>query len=151
MEHRINKLTSKLGENESYVGIISGGETVREAINDPESEDKSPVYVRGRLENGTSYKIKSGGKKYGNLIEMSVGGTEIEDLGRGINIVVYSNSLESVIGSAVFDTHVSSERDTYGFKHTYLLLDKEGLSQQYSPESVRGRIVRYKEKLDSLR
>lgn len=143
---------SELSDNDSYIGIISGGKVVREEVKlQSDSKDEDPLVIRGRLDDGNSYKITSGGKAHGNVAELVIDGNAIEDTGRGLNIAVYSNELGEVIGSAVFDTHISSSRDCYGLKTTGLLLDEEALSKQYSPTSVRGRILRYKNTVDTYR
>lgn len=146
------KNLSELSIRDSYIGIITGGKVVREEIKlQSDEENKEPLVIKGRLDDGNSYKITSGGKNHGDITELIIDGNMLEDTGRGINIAVYSNDLGEVIGSAVFDTFVSSSRDCYGLKTTNVLLDKEALSKNYSPGSVMGRILRYKNTVDTYR
>ncbi len=140
---------SDIEYREPYIGIIKGGKVTE---SDGFYKDGKPIADKGFLSDGeTYYEIKSGGKDNGDIAEIIIGSESQIKAGRGINIVVYSDELGEVIGSATFDTYISSERDCYGTKSAGLLLDEEALMKEYSPSSVRGRIISYQAKIDELR
>lgn len=142
---------SEISDKDSYIGIVSGNVADESVKVQSDNKDEEPLVVKGRFADGNSYEITSGGKNHGNVAEISINGNLQDDMGRGLNIVVYSNELGEVIGSATFDTHVSSSRDCYGLKTAYMLLNEESLMKEYDAESVMGRIVRYKKTVDTYR
>ncbi len=145
------KELSEIGSKDSYIGIISGGKVLKEKLKLKSDDNKSPIVLKGSLDDGNTYKITSGGKKHGNKAEFVIDGDAHGNTGRGLNIAVYSNVFGEVIGSAAFDTHIGTVRDCYGLKTTDVLLDEDALSKEYNPESVMGRILRYKNTVDTYR
>lgn len=83
---------------QSYIGIISNGETLYEAISDYE------LIHEEAIPGGT---IQVSSRNWWNLnpgASIIINGTEYSLSGRGLNIVVYDHETDCVIDNAAFDT-----------------------------------------------
>lgn len=131
---------SELGYQDSYLGIIDAGTVLYdqlqtptpdvasagnsgEKVNDLEAitpEDfnvtneatSSSLYFSGALRDGAIYSIESGGFPDGNVASCVIESQEYAANLRGLNIVVYNNATHQVVDSAVFDTYLSSLRES---------------------------------------
>lgn len=102
---------SSLGHWDSYLAVIEkNGITERKKSADVMSSE--PLSLTLEL-SGRKYALKSGASYHGNTSSISIDGVEYSKNQRGINVVVYSNELQEVVHSAVFDTCAESTRDVY--------------------------------------
>lgn len=143
VEKGLQKLAS-LGENETYVAVVENGTVVYEATGENE---ESIVKYKGVLADGkTSFRVVSGGDSTDIIID---GKSQIT-ADDGLNILVYSNSLETVLNNTRFKTFTSTKRDTYGIHDCYILSDKEEYNKEYSETSLRGQLKTYMSKLEKI-
>ncbi len=151
LEHGLVKL-AELTADDSYIAVIENGKVVYEesGIN-VGSED--PITHKGVLPDGkTTYRVVSGGKNTGNIAEIVIDKESlIGEGGRGLNILVYSNELGEMLDKPRFDTTASSSRDCYGINDAYILFDEEEYNKEYSPNTMRGMIKRFVEKLEEIK
>ena len=127
----------ELSYRSSYYGIIDSGEVIAEDtdIYDPETDglaaeidnnikeaelsinfdEEEPLTIseEGKLPDGTSFKIESGGLFFGNKASCLINGVEYSKNGRGLNIVIYNKKKGSVADAAVFDTCASEIREPW--------------------------------------
>lgn len=82
----------------SYYAVMDDGKVIEEACDNAGCETES------ELNNGTKYKIASGGYDSELTASITINGEEQIQGGRGINIVVYNKKCEQVISSVFFDT-----------------------------------------------
>ncbi len=139
---------SELSFRNSYYGVIDSGAVITEAtkvyyeddeeiaatvVNDPESarliknndeEEILTIFTEGILQDGTIYRLESGGYTYGKKASCILNGTEYAQNGRGLNIIVYDKTKHEVLDAAWFDTYISESRDPW-FLDTVLKQDEE--------------------------
>lgn len=135
LKERGFEMLSELTFRGSYYGIVDSGTVMREAMdvfNEETDSDKTlpdndlekaelikcvvrpeelPIFEEGRLEDGTIYRITSGGYDLGNTASCKLDNVEYAPNKRGLNIVVYDKVKHKVIEKAVFDTYMSEKRD----------------------------------------
>lgn len=141
---------SQIGYRDSYIGVIENGKVIYENTKSASVADGKGITYSGTLNNGSTYNILSAGNKHGKTSYIKIDGKNAVDHDRGINIVVYSNLLKEVDDATVFDTFIRTTRERYGVHNTNLLLDKEELEKEHDPNSIEGRIIAYKERIDRL-
>ena len=90
----------------------------------------------GKMNDGTSYRLRSGGKNLGNTSSCVIDGIEYSLQGRGINIVVYDNRLHEVIDSSVFDTFDSAVREVEDLAALY----EEQLDEGFQLSQLSGNV-----------
>lgn len=96
---------STLDNAASYIAVIDGGKVVYET-----SENTKLIY-HGELSSGGLYTLESGGSKLGNIATCTIEGKNYALNTTGMNIVVYDNSLKTVIDKTVFNTNEYFERE----------------------------------------
>ena len=82
----------------SFAGVVDAA-GVRESLKNKK------VTLKGILDNEVSYQVCSGGGSSKKSASIKIGSKEYIAGGRGINIVVYNKTLESVLSSVYFDTY----------------------------------------------
>lgn len=133
---------------DSYIGIIQKGKVIYESLKPAADTDTAPLTYKGNLENGTKFSLVSGSFNHGQTSSCKIGKSERAENTRGLNIVIYSNSLESVLDSACFDTYESCTRkNNYGLKHAEILKE-ENAFENYDISTVEGQILRYQKKVE---
>lgn len=84
-----------------YVALIDGGKIIAENIS---RKEERVAYV-GNL-GGKNYKVVSRPYRQGNISAIIIDGVEYSENRRGVNIVVLDKSLNAVIDTVSFDTHM---------------------------------------------
>lgn len=136
--------------NDSYVAVVQNGEVLYELTGTDKGTDK-PISYKGNLPDGTSFRLESGGKETGDTADIIIDSISEITAGRGLNIMVYSNELETALHTVRFDTAYHTTRDTYGINDLYMHLDEAEYNKEYSPTSMRGLIKIYLEKLENVK
>lgn len=93
----------------SYYAIIDADRPVKEAISQELLTDSGTIR-KGR----TRYAITSGGADAGAASSIQINDTEYSKSQRGMNIVVYDNSMMKVVDSVCFDTDAGCEATREG-------------------------------------
>lgn len=125
---------------EPYVAVLKEGEVVYERPKAGKKRVEETITYTGRLNSDLSYTLESGGYSSGNVASCKINGKEYAPNKRGINIVVYDTTLGelpegAVADTAVFDTHVSNEREA-GYQAD-LLADTKADGAHYTELSHR--------------
>ncbi len=133
---------------DSYIGVIKNGKTVYESLKLAVNADNKPLTYKGKIANGIKFRIESGSFNHGQKSTCKIGGSEKAKNNRGINIVVYNNTLKTVVDSVCFDTHTSCTRKTnYALEHT-AVLKEENAYGKYDLTTIEGQILRYQKKVE---
>ncbi len=96
---------------DSYLAVVDQGKVSHERRKSAVDVVTEPTVLShsGELVGGTDYALESGG--LANNASCLIDGIEYAKDQRGLNIVIYDNSLEKVIDTTYFDTYLSSVRD----------------------------------------
>ena len=86
----------------SYLAMFSKGNVI------VEETDNQLLEQEGSLDNGTNYYIESAGFSIGNISSIKLNKKEYSVNKRGMNIVVYDTSKDSVVDSVCFDIYESN-------------------------------------------
>lgn len=82
----------------SYYAVLHPGRAAREELSE------QALTCTGTLEDGTRFEINSSGFDAGNLASIRLNGQEWSMNRRGMNFVVYDNTLHRVVDTVCFDT-----------------------------------------------
>ena len=110
------KTLAQIESRDSYLSVIDNGTIVIEQTKkDKEIQDQIPITYTDTVnsQKNLSFTLTSGGFNHGHVASIRIDGSEYVERVRGLNIVVYSNTQDKVIDSAVFDTFASSYRECY--------------------------------------
>ncbi len=142
---------AELTAEDSYIAVVENGKVVYEETGTSAGEEKAISY-RGVLPDGKTYRVVSGGKNSGNIAEIVIDKKSlIDEGGRGINILVYSNELGEVLDKPRYDTTVTNRRDRYGIDDMFILSDEAEYNKEYAPNSIRGKLKRFMERLEEIK
>ena len=89
----------------SFYSIVSNGELISEKLDYNYLEEKGFI-----ADENIEYEIISAGVDYGNRSSIVINEIEYSINARGINIVVWDNVKDEVIGSVTYDTYESDEK-----------------------------------------
>lgn len=145
------KKLAKIGYRDSYIGIIENGKVVYENSKQSSIKDKKPLEYKKVLNDGRTCIVISGGKNHGNKASVSLNHKNQMSTKRGINILVYNNTLNEINGSINFDTNVASERDYYGFHNAFLFADEANLNNDHDPDSTEGKLADFRKEMNNLK
>lgn len=138
---------SEIGWGDSYLAVIENGNVLYEEIKAAtDSEDAESISYSGKLKNGKSYTISSGGINHGTLASCVIDGTEQAKNACGWNITVYSNTLNEVIDNAAFDTSTSAARECYRFD-----MCEDSAAEIYSSNSIFQKVQQYQNSVEDLK
>lgn len=106
---------------DSYLAIIENGQIQTQKVRSSASAvaTKKPLVSTGALEDGVAYALTSGGLFHGNVASCMIDEAEYAPNQRGINVVVYDNTMHRVSARTWFDTFANPYRAS--FSAQYLL------------------------------
>ncbi len=114
-----------LQDSSSYIGVIENGSIKIEISDSEDPSDDAEVRsyknkndtlgYTAKLPGGKQYVLTSGSKEQGDISSCLIGSDEMEYSRnmRGINIVVYDNSAETIVDDTYFDTWIKPDRESY--------------------------------------
>lgn len=88
-----------LRPRDSYIGIIDKGKVLYEQRDHSEKPLEAEAF---------DYRLVSGGSESGNCSAVMIDGTDYSPHGRGLNVVVYDQLLQEVVGKRSFDTSATA-------------------------------------------
>lgn len=143
---------SEISYRDSYYGIIDSGRVIVEKIDVYNRESDGDIKCvdnniegatlskefsdgenltisrTGTMEDGTEYKVVSGGASYRNTAECTLDGVQYAPNDRGLNIVIYDKKSHVVVDTAVFDTYATETRDPGDLESALDTAISEGVS-----------------------
>jgi len=133
---------SGIGIQDSYLAVIDKGEVTYEKINQIGKKGKNDLISKTGAVRKGDYNIASGRSAGHGLASCKIRNKEYAANTRGLNIVVYSNSVGQVVDSAVFDTEATLSRDTYSLEKAAEVA-KLPSDADIDPKSITGQVMTY--------
>ncbi len=140
-----------LAEGDSYIAVVQNGEVLYEMTGTEKGAEKAIKYSGVFADGKTEYRVESGGEHSGNTADFFIDGKSEMDTDDGLNILVYSDELETVLYTTRFNTAKTTARDNYGMHDINILLEPEEYNKEYAPNSMRGLLKAYMQKLEDVK
>ncbi|MBQ7118134.1 MAG: hypothetical protein IJN88_07985 [Clostridia bacterium] len=140
-----------LTAGDSYVAVVQNGQVLYE-MTGSEKGTENPISYKGVLGDGkTTFRVESGGEFTGNTADIIIDEKSAMETGDGLNILVYSDELETALYTTRFNTANTTKRDNYGMHDLYILENPEEYNREYAPNSMRGLLKAYMQKLENIK